>query len=359
MSATDSVPSVPADYERTTPSGAVKLPALYASAGARAATSAAGGAASSASRKVLPALRKSPVGRVLPASLRTPGAEKVSGALELPRVAHVVEGLSADAEWHEKFCRVVHASLRPMAPGLAETAVFSGALHSLAFPVAMSVLTRKDFPLPVLGMVHISNTVHHVSDVAVGERVTATAWTENLRAHRAGTMLDAVVTLTREDGSVAWAGRSGYLAKGVHTAIAGDAPRAGAEDGGQREHAPFEAPQPTGQWSLGAGTGREYAAVSGDYNPIHLSNPSARALGMKGAIAHGMYTASRALAMTGVPSEVPFTWSVEFATPVRLPATVAVAVNDDGRGAHWSASRVQVWDPKRGRPHADLRVAAL
>ena len=358
MSTVDpTVPSVPEGYERTRPSGTVKLPALYASAGARAATAAAGGAASSASRKVLPALRNSPVGRVLPASLRSSGPEKVPGALELPRVAHVVDGLSADAEWHERFCRVVHASPRPMAPGAAEAAVFSGALHSLAFPVAMSVLTRKDFPLPVLGMVHLSNTVHHVTDMAVGEPVTATAWTENLRSHRSGTMLDAVVSLTREDGTVAWAGRSTYLAKGVHTAVAGEQPR--PEQDAAAERAPFEAPQPTGQWSLGAGTGREYAAVSGDYNPIHLSDPSARALGMKGAIAHGMYTASRALALTGVPAEVPFTWSVEFATPVRLPATVAVAVDDDGRGAHWSASRVQVWDPRRGRPHADLKVSAL
>ena len=358
MSSSDpTVPGVPQGYESIRPSGAVRLPALYATAGARAATSAAGGAASSAARAVLPALRRSPLGRVLPPSLRSSDDSRGTDALELPRVAHVVDGLSADAEWHEKFCRVVHANPRPLGPGSAETAVFSGALHSIAFPVAMSVLTRKDFPLPVLGMVHLSNTVHHLADVAVGEPVTATAWTENLRPHRSGTVLDAVVTLTREDGTVAWAGRSVYLAKGVHTATAGEQP--GPGEGAAAHHAPFEAPQPTGQWSLGAGTGREYAAVSGDYNPIHLSDPSARALGMKGAIAHGMYTASRALALTGVPAGVPFSWSVEFATPVRLPATVAVAVDDDGRGAHWSASRVQVWDPKRGRPHADLRVASL
>ncbi|MDO4920005.1 MaoC/PaaZ C-terminal domain-containing protein [Kocuria sp.] len=358
MSAVDpTVPSVPEGYERTRPSGTVALPALYASAGARAAASAAGGAASAASRKVLPALRNSPVGRVLPASLRSSGPQKVSGALELPRVVHVVDGLRAQPEWHERFCRVVHASPHPLAPGSVETAVFSGALHALAFPVAMSVLTRRDFPLPVLGMVHLGNTVHHLADVAVGEALTATAWTEGLRAHRSGTALDAVVTLAREDGTVAWAGRSTYLAKGVHAAVAGDEPRAG--ESSEAERPAFEAPQPTGQWSLGAGTGREYAAVSGDYNPIHLSDPSARALGMKGAIAHGMYTASRALALTGVPAGVPFAWSVEFAAPVRLPATVAVAVDDDGRGAHWSASRVQLWDPGRDRPHADLRVTAL
>jgi hypothetical protein len=72
--------------------------------------------------------------------------------------------------------------------------------------------------------------------------------------------------------------------------------------------------------------------VSGDWNPIHLSGPTARALGMKGAIAHGMYSASRALAEVGVPPGTPFRWTVEFAAPVLLPGTVAVAITDDGRG---------------------------
>ncbi len=203
-------------------------------------------------------------------------------ALEVPKVAHVVEGLTVEPEWHEKFCRVVHATPKPLAPGSSETAVFSGALHSLAFPVAMSVLTRQDFPLPVMGMVHLTNTVQHVMDVAVGEELTATAWTENLRSHRAGTVVDAVVTLTRGDGTVVWAGRSGYLAKGESGAIAGDGARTSDEE--SKDSAltvPFNAPQQTAQWPLKADTGREYAGVSGDYNPIHLSGPSAKALGMK------------------------------------------------------------------------------
>ncbi|MCT1615866.1 hypothetical protein GKZ75_08160 [Kocuria indica] len=358
MSTPDPVlPTVPSDYELVQPAGSVKLPALYASAGARAASSAASDAAAAATHKVLPALRDSPVGRVLPGALRKPRTERVGAALQVPRVAHVVEDVSAEPEWHEKFCRVVRASTHPVAPGSQHTAVFSGALHALAFPVAMSVLTRKDFPLPVLGMVHLGNTIRHVTDVAVGERLTATAWTENLGTHRSGTTVDAVVTLSREDGSVAWAGRSTYLAKGVHTAIAEQGARVPEES--SEERAPFDPPQQTAQWVLGAGTGRDYAAVSGDYNPIHLSDPSARALGMKGAIAHGMYTASRALALTGVPAEVPFAWSVDFAAPVQLPATVAVSVDDDGRGAHWRGSRVLVWDPKRQRPHAEVTVTAL
>jgi acyl dehydratase len=63
--------------------------------------------------------------------------------------------------------------------------------------------------------------------------------------------------------------------------------------------ADFKAPDPTALWQLGVDTGRAYAAVSGDFNPIHLSVLSAKALGMRRSIAHGMYLASRALADVG------------------------------------------------------------
>jgi acyl dehydratase len=49
---------------------------------------------------------------------------------------------------------------------------------------------------------------------------------------------------------------------------------------------------------------REYAEVSGDFNPIHLSDEAARAAGLPGVIAHGMliaaFIAERALSWGGV-----------------------------------------------------------
>ncbi|MFI7496583.1 MaoC family dehydratase [Kocuria sp. M4R2S49] len=275
---------------------------------------------------------------------RRGGTGAAPGAL--PAVAHVVEGVVVDAAGHEAFCRTVGAPLRE---GPGGTEAFSGHLHALAFPVAMSVLTRPDFPLPVLGMVHLANEVEHRGAAAVGEDLTVTAHAERLRPHRSGAQVDVVARLAREDGETVWTGRSTYLAKGVRVpGTVGDAPR---EE--------FVPPAPTGHWRLTAGTGRDYAAVSGDWNPIHLSGPTARALGMKRAIAHGMYSASRALAEVGVPSGVPFRWTVEFAAPVLLPGTVAVAITDDGRGAGWRRSDFAGWDPGRGRPHFTGTVARL
>ncbi len=293
-------------------------------------------------------------GALLPRALATrlpgrPGGRRrgdggAPGAL--PAVAHVVEAAVVDAAGHEAFCRTVGAPLRE-GPGGVEA--FSGYLHALAFPVAMSVLTRPDFPLPVLGMVHLANEVEHRGSVAVGEDLTVTAHAERLRPHRSGAQVDVVARLARDDGRTVWTGRSTYLAKGVRVP--------GTVESAPREE--FVPPVPTGSWRLAAGTGREYAAVSGDWNPIHLSGPTARALGLPQAIAHGMYCASRALAGAGVPPGTAFRWTVEFAAPVPLPGTVAVAVSEEGRGAGWRSSHVAGWDPRRRRPHFTVAVRRL
>ncbi|MGK7222600.1 MaoC/PaaZ C-terminal domain-containing protein [Kocuria flava] len=287
------------------------------------------------------------VGRALARRLPAPlGGGRRGGEPVLPAVEHVVEGVRVDPAGHEAFCRTVGAPLRE---GPRGPEAFSGHLHALAFPVAMSVLTRPDFPLPVLGMVHLANEVEHRGVVVVGEELTVTARAERLRPHRAGAQVDVVARLAREDGGTVWTGHSTYLAKGAR--VPGT-----AEDRPRREFVP---PAPTGTWRLAAGTGRDYAAVSGDWNPIHLSGPSARALGMPGAIAHGMYCASRALAGVAVPAGTAFRWTVEFAAPVPLPGTVAVAVADDGRGPGWRRSDWAGWDPRRRRPHFTGTVERL
>ena len=51
--------------------------------------------------------------------------------------------------------------------------------------------------------------------------------------------------------------------------------------------------------------GRTYAAVSGDFNPIHLTKLTAMMLGFsKGAIIHGMWTKAKSIAAL-IPQELP------------------------------------------------------
>ncbi|GMA24392.1 hypothetical protein GCM10025864_21510 [Luteimicrobium album] len=187
-----------------------------------------------------------------------------------------------------------------------------------------------------------------VRPVVVGDVLEVRAWAQDLRPHRRGAQVDLVTEVRTDpaDDAPAWRGVSTYLAKGVSLPGAGELsePESRIRERGSDNSDGH--PLPTGRWTLDAGTGRRYAAVSGDRNPIHLSALSAKALGFPRAIAHGMYTASRALAGLARERGDAYDWTVEFAKPVLLPGTVDVSVRPDG--AAWV---YEGWDARKGSTH--------
>ena len=79
------------------------------------------------------------------------------------------------------------------------------------------------------------------------------------------------------------------------------------------------------RWKAPADIGRRYARVSGDYNPIHLSAPTAKLFGFPQAIAHGLWNKARTLAALGEHLPVAnIEIEVEFKKPVRLPGEVVL-----------------------------------
>ena len=203
---------------------------------------------------------------------------RIAPVVALPSRAVEVRGVRADLAKVTEFAHLMGEPARDVLP--------SGYLHALAFPVGMSVMVQDDFPLPLLGMIHLRNQVEHFLPVLFTDELCLRAWARDLTGHRSGTQVQIVAEIHNADGTeLLWRGVSTYLAKGVF--LPGlDKPIAAAQ------RIDFAPPTPTAQWKLGVDTGRAYAAVSGDFNPIHLSVLSAKALGMRRSIAHGMYAAS-------------------------------------------------------------------
>jgi len=264
----------------------------------------------------------------------------------LPAGSHEVHGVTVDVGNLTAYQHLIGETASDVLP--------AGFIHAIAFPLAMSVMNRDDFPLPLLGMIHLGNSVEQRSPLVFTDVLDMTARAENLRGHRAGTQVDLVAEVRRTGSAdVHWRGVSTYLAKGVFLPGV-DKPTAAAPK------PEFTAPDPTALWHLGVDTGRAYAAVSGDFNPIHLSVLSAKALGMRRSIAHGMYLASRALADVGPARGDSFTWNVDFEAPVFLPSRVALEIEtgQSGSGA-WKHSRFVAWSPRSGRRHFSGSVTAL
>ncbi len=80
-------------------------------------------------------------------------------------------------------------------------------------------------------------------------------------------------------------------------------------------------------WGAPTGIGRRYAQVSGDFNPIHLFDSTARLFGFKHAIAHGMWSLARSTAsLAPNAGNHPMSVDVRFIKPLLLPGEVELAV---------------------------------
>src|SRR5690606_13411570 len=73
-------------------------------------------------------------------------------------------------------------------------------------------------------------------------------------------------------------------------------------------------------WDVSENTGRRYAKTSGDFNLIHIHALTAKAFGIKQAIAYGMWSKARALASLTIPES--YEADVYFKLPMFLPSKV-------------------------------------
>ena len=208
-------------------------------------------------------------------------------------------------------------------------------LHVLAFPLSVALMTEPGFPFPLVGMVHVANSITLARAVSADERVSFRVRAADLRPHSAGRQFDLLAEAS-VDGELVWSGRSTYLRRGKPS---GDA---------QPERRPEMEPQAGGVSvvRVPGDIGRRYGAVSGDRNPIHLRKLAAKAFGFPSAIAHGMWLKARTLAALEGRLPDAYTVEVAFKTPVLLPSTVAIAAapSDDG----WT---LDVRNARSGKPH--------
>lgn len=191
--------------------------------------------------------------------------------------------------------------------------------HLLGFPLQLMLMTERAFPYPVIGLVHLCNTIRQHQRLQACERVRVEVRPRRLFQHARGQAF-AIETAIIKAGAVVWESLSTYLRVGVP-----------APQGAPLIALPaVQALSPDGHWDVPADTGRRYARVSGDWNPIHVSNIGAKLFGFAHPIAHGMWTKARALAAL-LPA-APLTQGevvAEFKTPLQLPGMATLWQADD------------------------------
>jgi len=183
--------------------------------------------------------------------------------------------------------------------------------HILAFPLHMEILVNPLFPFPLLGLVHVRNEITQYRAIGNQELM-------DIECELSGPVVAAkglefsIITRVSIAGKLVWESVSTNL---FRTKTKLEERRSKQRDTFSPDHITY--------WSVADNTGRRYARVSGDSNPIHLYAITAKMFGFKRHIAHGMWSKARSLAELDdqLPTG-PFRVTINFKMPIFLPAKV-------------------------------------
>jgi hypothetical protein len=236
---------------------------------------------------------------------------------DMPTLERSASGVRVDPAELAAYDRVCGFTLRDALPATY--------LHIKAFPMHMAVMTDGKFPFPAVGLVHLSNRIVVHRPALMSEVFDLTVRTTPIEPHPKGKTF-ALVSEARVDGELVWEDVSTMLRRGK-----------GSGESGARDEQPLP-PAPGVEWKLPEDLGRRYGSVSGDRNPIHLHQYTAKLFGFPRAIAHGMWTKARALAALEATLPDAYTVDVSFRKPILLPGRVTFA-HQDGQFTVRSAKR--------------------
>ncbi len=200
--------------------------------------------------------------------------------------------------------------------------------HVLAMPLHIALLTRAEFVVRLMGLIHVANEIEWLRPLPEGGDYSLRAWVQGHEETDRGQEFRLHTELSDRDG-VAWRECCTLLARR----------QASGAQAARTARATLRAPKPPAgtevtevSFEADHRTARQYGRLSGDLNPIHLADFSARRYGFDRAVAHGMWSMARSLAalgpdLTAAPCRIP----VEFKLPLFLPSRV--------RLQHWQVTR--------------------
>lgn len=199
-------------------------------------------------------------------------------------------------QWSPKLAALIH-------PNYAQT---------LTLPMQLNMMVNKGFPFSPMGLVHLANqiTVHSLPEQS--DSLQLLTRFGRVYIHPKGWLFEvftfASSTQFKQGLRPQIKATSYYLARvkhasGIDTNAAHRAPQ-WIVGSASAEASKTPPKKESNTLDFSASIGRQYAKVSGDYNPIHLHQVSAKLFGFKKAIAHGMY--SKALAISNIAQHEEF-----------------------------------------------------
>ncbi|MDC8829470.1 MaoC family dehydratase [Alteromonas gilva] len=193
----------------------------------------------------------------------------------------------------------------------------------------ISALSHSHSPFSLIGLVHVGNEIRQYQPLS-NEELCLHCYFDKITPHQYGVQVD-INTNVSQGGKHCQTLRSTYLYRLPSIDILSHSAKSDPVPGSEKllplpEHS---------QLQFKSGIGRQYARISGDYNPIHLAKWSARLAGFKDVMAHGMHVLAMTLSKLNHNWQLPLEKTViasQFSRPVLLPSSLTLkssALNSD------------------------------
>ena len=252
-------------------------------------------------------LSEFPNGKALLLKAATTSNKKPKPDTQAARLGARVKKVFIDREWVRKYNAVC---------GFKEDDISLTAPQVVASPLHMFLLSRPEHPMPMLGMVHLHNSIDCIKPLEYGTAYDVLVRVGETRSISLGLEFD-VHTQFLVGEEVHWSSVMTILCrvKGMPKPSVKPVPAEPLSALGAR-YVAVKVPE---------NQGRKYAKVSNDYNPIHLYAQTAKMFGFRQAIVHGMWTAAKTLSIVeaGLGSRAR-KFDLSFKQPVFLPSGIAV-----------------------------------
>ncbi|MBU0994304.1 MAG: hypothetical protein KJ737_17575 [Proteobacteria bacterium] len=209
---------------------------------------------------------------------------------------------------YNRSCGLIHSEyLPPLYP------------HIIAAPVHLGMVSHPAFPLKMMGSIHLSNHILQHKRIKVSDILNISCVLGDKRNVEKGLEFD-IRTEVRLKDELVWESITTALIRGKF-----------GEPDEPSERSRLSAAEGASyltQWAVPAGTGRRYAKITGDFNPIHLFPVTAKLFGFKRDIAHGMWTLANAAGRLNVTiNDAPVKIDAAFKGPMFMANTAELHVS--------------------------------
>jgi acyl dehydratase len=223
-------------------------------------------------------------------------------------------------------------------------------LHVLAMPLHMQLFIAENFPVKVLGLIHLRNTIRTLKPIDLNAPLRLRVHWDTMRLTDFGQEYD-FTTRYEQNGEPVWEEVSTMFARGNAPPPAKEGSKRAAIE---RSNHPATGVH-TETLDIVENTGWKYARVSGDFNPIHLTARTAKMFGFKQAVAHGMWSLGRCLSSaTSLLPNGRMQIDTQFKLPVYLPSqALSRTWNVDG------GADISMCTPRGDRLHLAMQVRAI